>query len=1515
MSQYSSPTRPCTSVARVMVTILFVILIAVFPFVSVSVAADNDAPAKASSIDEDTLDTDEDDDTPPGDEVEPPPEEEDEGEEPPPDPSSPQALEFDTFLPNYTVEPTRLESDDRFSEEHDPFTGDLRLVHTDILLPGNGLDLSFTRYFGNSNLTVLGRIGLGWDFHYGYMYQTNVGSRDRPSDLMCFVEPTGSEQCFFEIHPSYGMPGVQVSRDAWRYYPGTPATVVSPSGVRFTLGRTNGGRTWTTRIADVHGNRIDVQYSSYDWPERFYIEQVSTNDGRSLDFTYGESSGTPDTGFTQVQLSYITDHTGRQWTYDTLYPVGGGDTQEDQIRLKSVTLPDGRRWQYQYTTGAEEGHVIQAKYPRGGVVTYGYGAFASIGANLLAQRQETDGLGNTSVTRYSYDETNDGRITVITYPDRVERLRHVGYGGPSNGQVNQYAQFGNLIQKSIYAAGGGALLEDTHFTWDPAYLTDRPFVYEAHSRARWGFLQRLKETRTTRGSATYTTTNHNFDLLGYPRQIVESGPSGTRNQLITYAHNLNLWVLGQEASRELAGVSQQTRSYNSKAMLERVTEDGLSATFTYHADGSLATVTTPRATTYRYDNYFRGVPRTLQDPNGATVRHTVNSDGTIASVTDARNYTTSYTYDPMGRVTSVTPPPGFTGTTINWAGNQRVVQRGSYRATSTLDGFGREVRSDVNGIVTTTRYNHDDRVIFSSYPGQSNGITTRYDGLGRVAQITHGDGSSRSMSYPAGHIVDTTNERNHTTRVTYQAYGSPAMDAAVRMDLPNSQTVAINRHPHGLIDNVVMGGITRDYSYNSKWQLVGITEPERGHVTLVPDNNGNVLSRTVAGYGTITYDYDAADRLKTRTAASDGDVTTWDYDNNGNVISLSNGIATWTYAYDAHNNPTQDTLNIEGKTLVLKRVYNGLDHLTQLIYPSGRTLALNPDALGRAQSMTDVASRFEWHPDGQLKQTSFINGTTWTAELDNRMRHRRIAGVGSTTFLDRTYTYDGANNLTQMVNAAQPNFSIDSAEYDPIDQLTKVSTPAGWIGYEYDAIGNMMVKQTSQGGIRRQYTYDARNRLANTATTYTTQGQLTGEGQSEPGAPQFAGEELNGDFHYDEAGNTIADPRFEFDVDQLSRVRAVKHRGSSEWIHDVHYDGNDRRVVVRQNERSRYTFYDLSGVLIGDYDDAGAAIREYAYAGGRLLAQFDAGARPGAPGQPAIASLGDGQYRIHWGAASGSVDHYRLEGSLSPDFPQDGVLLLYMAGAAEHIGSPPGVGPYYLRVQACNTSGCGTFSPVGGPFTFDSVPGAPGQPSLETLPDGRYRATWPAATGIINYYRIEASQNTNFSPLSLAIHSPTTTRDFYSPISSTLYARVQACNDNGCGTFSPYAGPFTLEISPPGKPGQPAVESLGDGQYRVSWAAPPGPSPAIAWKPPHHRASAPRRCCIRTSRRRPRSRPRLLEPTTCECRRATMAAAASIPTLLGHLCSTHSPVPPASRACKHCRTAATGSPGRPLRVR
>src|SRR5262249_13524657 len=222
---------------------------------------------------------------------------------------------YDQFF-RYAEKEHKVYAEELPNETVDPFTGTLRVVQIDLVLPGKaGLDLRIVRSYnskiwGRSDLlqmepllaekehTVL---GYGWNLQFGRIKDPNAngalgscGTATYP----VYEAPDGTARVFYPV-PNSGT--VLVSRDFWRMerncsaLSGAGTCIWSDSGVRYEFSNSStnqyfyGGVTpvWpVSGIVDSFGNRIGFTYLSQSGA----VSSITDTYNRSITFSYHSSS-------------------------------------------------------------------------------------------------------------------------------------------------------------------------------------------------------------------------------------------------------------------------------------------------------------------------------------------------------------------------------------------------------------------------------------------------------------------------------------------------------------------------------------------------------------------------------------------------------------------------------------------------------------------------------------------------------------------------------------------------------------------------------------------------------------------------------------------------------------------------------------------------------------------------------------------------------------------------------------------------------------------------------------------------------------------------------------------------------------------------------------------------------------------------------------------------------------------------------------------------------------------------
>ncbi len=302
--------------------------------------------------------------------------------------------------------------------------------------------------------------------------------------------------------------------------------------------------------------------------------------------------------------------------------------------------------------------------------------------------------------------------------------------------------------------------------------------------------------------------------------------------------------------------------------------------------------------------------------------------GVKSSTTDANSKTTSFSYDDMNRLLETTYPDGgisqiqYTSATVHdfctlisgsltgfcSPGSGSVVRHDE----TVSDGLGRTIHQDLvsdpaGETYVDTTYDSLGRTYTRSNPYRSTSDpaygrdTYSYDAMSRVTQITHSDGGYSQVSYGSG---------TQACSATTYGYGYPALytdessdqrrkftDALGRLievdepDPTNGNSLTLNTcyayDAQGNLTGVAQGSQTRSYSYDGLSRLTQATTPEGGTTNyyyttsggaLCANNQKLVCRKTDARGITITYAYDALNRLTSKTYSDGTPTATFSYD-------------------------------------------------------------------------------------------------------------------------------------------------------------------------------------------------------------------------------------------------------------------------------------------------------------------------------------------------------------------------------------------------------------------------------------------------------------------------------------------------------------------------------------------------------------------------------------------------------------------------------------------------------------
>lgn len=1121
------------------------------------------------------------------------------------------------------LNPFKQTINQNFAEHIDPFSGQLQLSYTDILVPGNGgFDLKVHRVYNNPQDAHLpySPYGYGWNMHFGRIAVPqehngkvctqqiwSVDVLDNPSLEL----PDGGRQLLV-LADQHG-PEL-ITKQWWSADCEADGDVVvkSPDGTKYVMDEwdtdAEGTKIYATYIEDANGNSMTIDYN-VNATGVIYINTVTTSDGRSLSYAYDNL--TTD----NIRLKSISVKGGAgslddaTWTYNHTYTTS---TIPEFAQLTKVTRPDGRSWDYSYHPNYTDGTagslaVDTVSYPSGGTIAYDYNyvyfdtgaqkATTVVSSKQTGGRDITPGTWSFSYTP-GYASGSGYDETLMVAPDHQRLFHHVGY----TAQAPRW-RVGTKDYETIYDLQGNPQ-EQFAYIYGSLLLSNEDYWHGRDTRKRDSatLTPYVANVRHWRHQTAVETQYSNFNAYGQPQTTVEtSNYTDIADRTISKAYqNITTngsWILGlvtQEVVEQqtTSPISQwtTTRSFDNAGNLLSEDKWGVQTTYTYTSEGDISTVTDARNNVTTYSNYFRGSPRSISYPENVSESHVINNDGTLASSTNGRGHTTYFTWDDLNRLTGIDYPINA-DVSIAYADDRAVLTRGAYKETSFFDGFWRSLGMERQDVVTgetvavTKTRSAIGKIDFEGYPNSIKGISKTYNAIEQLTSITYPDQTSKTFAYPYGFETVITDENGNTTVKRHISLGS--MDNTFVTDVRTPELVTTIMRKDGVWNTVevVQGehqpddtvlGLARNYDYDTRGFLVAEQHPETGTTQLGRDEVGNLTSIEIGTSGIVeTRTYDGLNRLET-VSYSDGTPTaTYSYNLNSNVTSVTSSVATRTYSYDANDNLVTESLQVDSNTYDVAYTINALDQADALTYPSGRQVDFDRNALGWQTKAGAYVTYVDHHPTGAVSSLTFGNGVLTNVALDNRLRPAsRTSNDGQSNFIDLQLDYNNAGNLKSIVDNIG-TLHDRTIGYDDFGRMTSATGPWGTETVTYDALSN--ITSRDRNGVVQDYYY-IDQKLAYRAfpdfyyvVTHDAHGNMTSDGENL--------------MVYDGAGR------------QVSAQNGLN-------IIDYQYDGAGTRVSRSKLLTDEHILYGQGGNLLGEYNPAGG-YTEYVYVDGETVAKIE----------------------------------------------------------------------------------------------------------------------------------------------------------------------------------------------------------------------------------------------------------------------------------------------------------------------
>lgn len=474
-----------------------------------------------------------------------------------------------------------------------------------------------------------------------------------------------------------------------------------------------------------------------------------------------------------------------------------------------------------------------------------------------------------------------------------------------------------------------------------------------------------------------------------------------------------------------------------------------------------------------------------------------------------------------------------------------------------------------------------------------------------------------------GNLTKQTDPRGKINTLSYDALDRLTGLVQPLAPTGNTPTVGMTYDGQDQIKSVTdPRGLVTTYTRTGLGDGTKLVSPDTGTSDMTFDAAGNLKTRKDARNKTVTYSYDALNRL-TLIDYPTGVDTALEYDGGtagaanakGQLTKMTDESGITTYAYDGFGRVITKVQTVgsgaTAKVITVSYAYGttgtSLGRMTSTTYPSGNRVnytynsngqvsaitlnAANANGVGtNTTTTTNLLTAITYLPTGAVAGWQWGNHTVAVPsvvarsyDVDGRLTSYPIGHIAQGGVV-RTVTYDSASRITEYTHVngtsvAQPTLN-HAFTYDDLNRVTGWTQNTTSQTYSYDDTGNR--KTHTIGATSYVHTVSATsNRLSSTTGPVPIQTNV-----------------------YDLAGNLTGNGTATFTYSDRGRMKTAKV-GANTVTYLV--NGLEQRVsktgpTAVLPTGAAYYAYDEQGQLLGEYDANLTATYETVYLGSTPVA-------------------------------------------------------------------------------------------------------------------------------------------------------------------------------------------------------------------------------------------------------------------------------------------------------------------------